>query len=89
MNTSTKSTTKQKKALRLAIAALILTLQLTSCQSSKVNPKSEAPQFPEPYDTEGNLIVTYDVNTDKVSMPLWYWKKIVRYVVDVQGVEEE
>ena len=87
MNTSTKSTTKQKKALRLAIAALILTLQLTSCQSSKV--KSEAPQFSEPYDTEGNLIVTYDVNTDKVSMPLWYWKKIVRYAVDVQGVEEE
>jgi len=51
--------------------------------------KSEAPQFPEPYDTEGNLIVTYDVNTDKVSVPLWYWKKIVRYAVDVQGVEEE
>ena len=43
----------------------------------------------KPYDTEGNLIVTYDVNTDKVSMPLWYWKKIVRYAVDVQGVEEE
>ena len=86
MNISTKSTTKQKKALRLAIAALILTLQLTSCQSSKV---SEAPQFPDPYDTEGNLIVTYDVNTDKVSMPLWYWKKIVRYAVDVQGVKEE
>ena len=89
MNTSIKSTTKQKKALRLAIAALILTLQLTSCQSSNINPKSEVPQFPEPYNTEGNLIVTYDVNTDKVSMPLWYWKKIVRYAVDVQGVKEE
>lgn len=88
MNISTKSTTKQKKALRLAIAALILTLQLTSCQSSKKQ-KSEVPEFPQPYDTEGNLIVTYDVTTDKVSMPLWYWKKIVRYAVDVQGVEEE
>jgi NADH:ubiquinone oxidoreductase subunit 4 (subunit M) len=87
MNISTKSTTKQKRVLKLAIVALTLTLQLTSCQSSKI--KSEAPQFPEPYDTEGNLIVTYDVNTDKVSMPLWYWKKIVRYAVDVQGVEEE
>lgn len=88
MNTSIKSTTKQKKALRLAIAALILTLQLTSCQTLKKQ-KSEAPEFPQPYDTEGNLIVTYDVTTDKVSMPLWYWKKIVRYAVDVQGVEEE
>lgn len=88
MNTSTKSTTKQKKALRLAIAALILTLQLTSCQTLKKQ-KSKAPEFPQPYDTEGNLIVTYDVTTDKVSMPLWYWKKIVRYAVDVQGVEEE
>lgn len=86
MNTSTKSTTKQKKALKLAIAALILTPLLTSCLTLK---KSEAPQFPEPYDTEGNLVITYDVNTDKVSMPLWYWKKIVRYAVDVQGVEEE
>lgn len=89
MNTSTKSTTKQKKVLKLAIAALILTLQLMSCQSLKANKTSEASQFPEPYDTEGNLIVTYDVTTDKVSMPLWYWKKIVRYTVDVQGVEKE
>lgn len=88
MNTSTKSTTKQKKALKLVIVALTLTLQLTSCQTLKKQ-KSEVPEFPQPYDTEGNLIVTYDVTTDKVSMPLWYWKKIVRYAVDVQGVEEE
>lgn len=63
-------------------------LLLTSCQTLKKQ-KSEAPEFPQPYDAEGNLIVTYDVTTDKVSMPLWYWKKIVRYAVDVQGVEEE
>lgn len=88
MNTSTKSTTKQKKALKLVIVALTLTLLLTSCQTLKKQ-KSEASEFPQPYDTEGNLIVTYDVTTDKVSMPLWYWKKIVRYAVDVQGVEEE
>ena len=88
MNTNTKSTTKQKKALKLAIVALTLTLLLTSCQTLKKQ-KSEAPEFPQPYDTEGNLIVTYDVTTDIVSMPLWYWKKIVRYAVDVQGVEEE
>lgn len=88
MNTNTKSTTKQKKALKLAIVALTLTLLLTSCQTLKKQ-KSEAPEFPQPYDTEGNLIVTYDVTTDKVSMPLWYWKKIVRYAVDVQGVEEK
>lgn len=88
MNTNTKSTTKQKKALKLVIVALTLTLLLTSCQTLKKQ-KSEAPEFPQPYDTEGNLIVTYDVTTDKVSMPLWYWKKIVRYTVDVQGVEEE
>ena len=88
MNTNTKSTTKQKKALKLAIVALTLTLLLTSCQTLKKQ-KSEAPEFPQPYDTEGNLIVIYDVTTDKVSMPLWYWKKVVRYAVDVQGVEEE
>ena len=88
MNIKTKSITKRKKALKLVIVALTLALLLTSCQTLKKQ-KSEAPEFPQPYDTEGNLIVAYDVTTDKVSMPLWYWKKIVRYAVDVQGVEEE
>lgn len=66
---------------------LILTIALTSCRTLK-NEISTVGDFPEPYDTEGVLIVTYDDKTELVSMPLWYWKKIVRFAVDAKGVEE-
>ncbi len=56
-----------------------------SCQSLK---NSSAPgDFPEPKDEKGNIVVKYDEATDTVSMPLWYWKKIVRFAVDAKGVE--
>lgn len=32
----------------------------------------------------GESVVVYDESTDTVSMPLWYWKKIVRYIIDTQ-----
>ena len=61
---------------------------LTCCQSLK-NKGGVAPlgEFPEPKDENGNIIVFYDEETDTVSMPLWYWKKIVRFAVDAKGVE--
>lgn len=54
-----------------------------SCQTLK---KSETEtvitiDFPEPYDSDGNLIVIYNDADDTVTMPLWYWKKIVTYAV--------
>lgn len=66
---------------------LILITALTSCRTLK-NEISVIGEFPEPYDTEGVLVVTYDDETGLVSMPLWYWKKIVRFAVDAKGVEE-
>lgn len=66
---------------------LILITVLMSCRTLK-NEISTVGEFPEPYDTKGVLIVTYDDETGLVSMPLWYWKKIVRFAVDAKGVEE-
>lgn len=68
------------------MALLILTLLLTSCQSLK-NSAQKLPPFPEPKDENGNIIIFYDEENDTVTMPLWYWKKIVRFAVDAKGVE--
>lgn len=65
---------------------MILTILLTSCKTLKV--EKPAPDFPSPY-KDGILIVAFDEQTETVSMPLWYWKKIVEYAVDVQGVKSE
>ena len=65
---------------------MILMPLLMSCQSLKTD--SNVVKFPPPYDSEGNQIVTYNADADMVSMPLWYWKKIVRFAVDVKGVKE-
>jgi len=58
---------------------LTLTLLLMSCASIPSN----SGVVPNPY-VEGVSVVEYDVDTGKVSMPLWYWKKLVRYIVDTQ-----
>lgn len=65
------------------MAGAILTPVYQSCQTLK---KSETEtvitiDFPEPYDSDGNLIVIYNDADDTVIMPLWYWKKIVTYAV--------
>lgn len=78
-------TQKQRKVWKAVLIVLILTPALMSCQSLK---NSSAPgDFPEPKDENGNIVVKYDEATDTVSMPLWYWKKIVRFAVDAKGVE--
>lgn len=65
-------------------------LVLTSCQTKKepepepINPSF--PEFPSPY-VDGVSVVTFDESTGVVSLPLWYWKAIVRYKVDVDTVE--
>lgn len=65
-------------------------LVLTSCKTIK-EPEPEPvvtpsfPVFPDPY-KDGESVVVYDETLDAVTMPLWYWKAIVRYKVDVDTV---
>jgi hypothetical protein len=40
------------------------------------------PVFPPPD------CVTYNDETDLVSMPLWYWQKIAEYKIDVDAIAE-
>jgi hypothetical protein len=46
-------------------------------------PEVVFPVFPPP-DT-----VTFNPETETVSMPLWYWQKIAEYKIDVDAVEEQ
>lgn len=82
---------KRKTAWKLVTVALILMLVLTSCKTVKEPEKDPVitpsfPEFPSPY-VDGESVVTFDEETENVSMPLWYWKAIVRYKVDVDTVE--
>jgi hypothetical protein len=40
------------------------------------------PVFPPPDS------VTFDEETETVSMPLWYWEKVAEYKIDVDAVED-
>lgn len=64
---------------------MILTLALTCCTSTPKNESMAIPTLPpDPITSDGTCIVIYDEKTDTVTLPLWYWKKIVRYMVDTQ-----
>lgn len=54
---------------------------LISCQSCPEKIKSEVIPFPDPIDSTGRSVVIYEEETDTVSMPYWYWFKIVDYAI--------
>jgi hypothetical protein len=40
---------------------------------------------PDPIQKDGTSAVILDAETDTVSMPMWYWRKIVNYIIDTQA----
>ena len=80
-----------KKTVFTLITVLVLTTALTSCKSTQKNSTETKPiqiktHFPNPFDENGNAIVS--LNGETVSMPLWYWIKITEYVIDVETNKE-
>lgn len=77
---------KRKATFALALILTILTPALISC---KTTPKAETQkiqieaEFPNPYDENGNPIVTFETD-GSVKMPLWYWLRIIDYTIDVE-----
>jgi len=69
-----------------ALVVIILTLLTTACATRteyiRDVPAVVFPTFPPPD------CVVYDEGTDTVSMPLWYWRKIAEYKIDVDAVAE-
>lgn len=84
-----KKQMKKKNQWKLAAAALILTLACSSCMSTRQKRNEpivyERPDVPDPYDQEGWPLVIYNEATDQVSTPLFFWKKLMRYVIDAES----
>lgn len=58
-----------------------------SC-ATKALPESrplERPEVPAPYNVNGELCVSYNPDTDRVSMAFFYWKKVLRYIIDAEA----
>jgi len=77
------------KKNRVCILATILLILITAstCYTAParidaVDPALAFPRFPNPLDAEGNAIPVLD--GENVTVPLWYWKKITEYVIDVE-----
>lgn len=62
---------------------IIISFLFISCVSNKAPEIHFDTEFPNPYDENGNLIVTL-VDDNTVQMPLWYWLKIVEYQIDME-----
>ena len=62
---------------------IIICFLFISCVSNKAPQIHLDTEFPNPYDENGNLIVTL-VDDNTVQMPLWYWLKIVEYQIDME-----
>lgn len=81
----------KRKTKFILILIVLSTILLTFCKSTQknsteINPPQIETHFPNPYDENGNAIVSLDGET--VSMPLWYWLKITEYVIDVETNKE-
>lgn len=66
---------------------LILQTVLISCISTPTASELNWISPPDP-DREGETIVTYDVNSNLVSMPLYYWLELVEYIADTETNKE-
>nr|DAL40808.1 MAG TPA_asm: foot protein [Caudoviricetes sp.] len=88
--TSSPKRRKSRMTLILAIILTICTLWLTSCTTTRTAESKPAPQYypPDPYTADGSLVWTYDKETDTVTMPWWYWKKVYDYIVNTQASQE-
>ena len=76
---------REKSAWRPAIAASILTILSMSCRSLPEPTSAIArPTVPSPI-VNGESVAAYDDATDRVSVPLWYWKKLIRYIAGAEA----
>lgn len=85
------------KVLILAIVLLTLTILLTCC----ITAKSVEYPFPELGEVErindgkqiysmnanGEVVFRYDIESDMVSIPSWYWIKIMNYGINTGGIK--
>lgn len=69
---------------------------LTSCVSTN-DCSYQFPKLPESErivenknitvkDKDGNIVFYFDAEKDSVTVPFWYWQKIMNYAIDTKGL---
>jgi len=58
----------------------------TPAKTVAADPGLAFPDFPDPYDAQGNRIPV--LSGSVVEVPLWYWMRIAEYVVEVEKTKE-
>lgn len=89
---------KSRKVLRLAIIAMMFAPVLTCCGTTeKIADGYRFPDLGEErrevtekgvtaYGKDGKAVFVFDAESDTVTIPLWYWQKILRYGIDSGGI---
>lgn len=89
---------RRRKALRLATIAMMFAWGLTSCRTTeKIADGYRFPDLGEErrevteegvtaYGKDGKEVFRFDAESDTVTIPLWYWQKILRYGIDTGGI---
>ena len=54
-------------------------------ETPEINDVIIFPAFPAPVDKDGNTFIVFDEEKQSVTMPFWYWKKIVFYVLETEN----
>ena len=89
---------RQRKALRLAIIAMMFVPGLICCGTTEKI--AEGYRFPglgeerrevtekgvTAYGKDGKEVFRFDAEKETVTIPLWYWQKILRYGIDTGGI---
>lgn len=63
---------------------ITLTTVLMSCRSCPKASELYWTSVPDPI-VDGVSVVTYDVETKTVQVPLWYWLNLTDYIIDTEA----
>lgn len=78
-----------KNFCKAIILTALISLLISCTTTATVTYKNEYVLPPDPIAEDGTQIVNYNEETDTVSMPLWYWKSIVNYIIFISPNTEE
>lgn len=92
-----KKELKLKKILILATLCMTFATGLTSCVTTETKSypfpslgeerREETAEGIKVYNIEGKCVFFYSVEGDTVTIPLWYWNKLLRYGIDTGGID--
>lgn len=65
---------------------ILLTTLLTSCETTRIENDRKV-KFPNAYDHLGFYVIRKEPE-GRVSMPEWYWIKIIEYGIETGGIQK-